>query len=171
MWASLAGNWPTLTTNMAYVHETGWQPPDGKRLVKSHRSRSAEGIAMFVEACRTLAREFYAKYGLPKWNFSMVMEGSARGRRAARRFTEIFRRAKARIFSLTWRARYPRWGYRRRGGPGNCRGVPQRRSKKPPIRPRTRSRPGRSRWRANQLCHTNSPSHFHKKGRKARMMP
>jgi hypothetical protein len=51
---------------MGFVHESGWTAPDGKRLLKSHYTRAAEGIALFVEACRKLAAAFYEKYGLPK---------------------------------------------------------------------------------------------------------
>lgn len=46
----------------AFTHEPGWTPPDGQRLLKSKYTRSAKGIAIFVEACRLLAAEFNAKY-------------------------------------------------------------------------------------------------------------
>jgi hypothetical protein len=50
---------------LAYTHEPGYQPPDGKKLVKSSYSRSEAGIALFVEAVKLLALEFQKKYGSP----------------------------------------------------------------------------------------------------------
>ena len=55
---------PELKGEMAFIHQSGWAPPEGKALIKSHYTRSQEGIDRFKYIISVLASAFIQKYGV-----------------------------------------------------------------------------------------------------------